>query len=203
MAIVLAGLAPDARVLANFLRTKAMESKMIYDRPLSTQNAANLLGDKAQYNTQSYGYRPYGVGLLIIGYDESGPNLFEFLPSGNVLKYHANAIGARSQGAKTYLEKNFEGFKDLTEQELILKGVEALRQTLKDSELNTSNTTVAVVGEDGLKIYDDEAVEPFLVTEDIVIENDDDDNEEGNNEVDQPADATTEASNDNDVTMEE
>ncbi|GMM36664.1 proteasome core particle subunit alpha 6 [Saccharomycopsis crataegensis] len=179
LAIVLAGLAPDARVLSNFLRTKAMESKMLFNRPISIQKAANLLADKAQQNTQSYGSRPYGVGLLIIGYDESGSHLFEFQPSGNVLKYKANAIGARSQGAKTFLEKNFESFDDLNDAELIKNGVEALRQTLKDSELSTSNTTIAIVGKDGLKIYEDEDVEPFLEQVTVEEEGGDDDAQDG------------------------
>lgn len=162
LAIVLAGLAPDARVLSNFLRTKAMESKFLFNRPILIQKAANLLADKAQQNTQSYGSRPYGVGLLLVGYDESGPHLYEFLPSGNVLQYRANAIGARSQGAKTYLEKNFERFGALGDRDLIAEGVEALRQTLKDTELSALNTTIAIVGPEGLKIYEDDAVEPFL-----------------------------------------
>ena len=63
-------------------------------------------------NTQEYGRRPYGVGFLIVGQDSTGPHLFEFSPSGNSLEYFAMSIGARSQSAKTYLEKHFEAFSD-------------------------------------------------------------------------------------------
>ena len=73
-----------------------------------------------------YGKRPYGVGFLVIGQDvsasthlvdeltlqETGPHLFEFSPAGTAFEYYAHSIGARSQSAKTYLEKNFEGFED-------------------------------------------------------------------------------------------
>lgn len=187
LAIVLAGLAPDARVLSNFLRTKAMASRMIFNRPISIQKAANLLADKAQQNTQSYGSRPYGVGLLLIGYDANGAHLFEFQPSGNVLKYHANAIGARSQGARTYLERNIYSFDNKNAEQLIDAGVEALRQTLKDSELSTSNTTIAIVGEDGLKIYEDEEVEQFLQSKNE--EEDNNDAEDGDERMEE--DTTT------------
>ncbi|ODV59519.1 proteasome core particle subunit alpha 6 [Ascoidea rubescens DSM 1968] len=165
IAIALSGLAPDARVLSNYLRNKAMEEKLVYNRPIPIQLAVNLLADKAQQNTQSYGSRPYGVGLLVVGYDGSGPHLFEFQPSGQVLEFYANAIGARSQGARTYLERNFSSFKSTTERELIAKGVEALRQTLKDTELTSSNTSIAIVGKSGLKIFENEDVEPFLKQE--------------------------------------
>lgn len=63
-------------------------------------------------NTQEYGRRPYGVGFLVIGQDNSGPHLYEFSPSGNSYEYYAMSIGARSQSAKTYLEKHYESFAD-------------------------------------------------------------------------------------------
>jgi 20S proteasome subunit alpha 6 len=65
-------------------------------------------------NTQEYGRRPYGVGFLVIGEDQSGPHLFEFSPSGNAYEYYAMSIGARSQSAKTYLERQYENFADCT-----------------------------------------------------------------------------------------
>lgn len=67
---------------------------------------------EAQVNTQEYGRRPYGVGFLVIGKDHSGPHLYEFSPSGNSFEYFAMSIGARSQSAKTYLERNFTEFED-------------------------------------------------------------------------------------------
>lgn len=85
LGVALAGLAPDARVLSNFLRQQAMSSQMVYKRPLAVSRAVYAIADKAQGNTQQYGRRPYGVGLLIIGHDEAGPHLYEFLPSGSAL----------------------------------------------------------------------------------------------------------------------
>src|SRR6266478_2401797 len=69
---------------------------------------------EAQVNTQEYGRRPYGVGFLVIGLDHTGPHLYEFSPSGTSFEYFAVSIGARSQSAKTYLEKHFESFADCT-----------------------------------------------------------------------------------------
>ena len=39
-----------------------------------------------------------------------GPHLFECAPSGNFFDYIAISIGARSQSAKTYLEKHYTSF---------------------------------------------------------------------------------------------
>ena len=83
---------------------------MVFKRLLPVSRLVHAVGDKAQGNTQKMGKRPYGLGLLVAGVDEMGSHLYECAPSGNVFDYRAVAIGARSQSAKTYLEKYFEGF---------------------------------------------------------------------------------------------
>lgn len=55
------------------------------------------VADKHQVCTQRSWKRPYGVGLLVGGYDKTGPHLFNTDPSGNFFEYKAMAIGARSQ----------------------------------------------------------------------------------------------------------
>ena len=47
--------------------------------------------------TQRSWKRPYGVGLLVAGYDKAGAKLFYCCPSGSYYDYKAMAIGARSQ----------------------------------------------------------------------------------------------------------
>ncbi|CAH2448592.1 20S proteasome subunit alpha type-6 [Komagataella phaffii CBS 7435] len=164
MGIALAGLAPDARVLSNYLRQQAMNSKMVFNRPLSITKAAFSIADKAQENTQQYGGRPYGVGLLVGGVDETGPHLFEFQPSGSVLEYHGAALGARSQAGRTLLERSLEEIKTASRQELIKLGLLALRDTLaQDKELTAANTSVSVVGiDEKFTLYDDEDVQQWL-----------------------------------------
>ena len=41
------------------------------------------LGNKMQICTQRYVKRPYGVGLLVAGYDDLGPHIFQTCPSAN------------------------------------------------------------------------------------------------------------------------
>lgn len=80
------------------------------------------------------------------------------------------SIGARSQSAKTYLEKHFEEFEDCacsfgmqaqaladwtseraaTLEQLIDHGLHALRETLQqDKELTNLNTSIGIVGPRG------------------------------------------------------
>jgi len=129
-----AGLTSDARVLSNYMRQLALNSRMLYSRPLPLSRIIGSLADRAQLNTMQYGKRPYGVGFLVAGVDNTGPHLFEFSPTGNCLEYHAMALGARSQSAKTYLERNFESFKEASKDELVKHGLYALRETLQQNK---------------------------------------------------------------------
>ncbi|CAO3622212.1 unnamed protein product [Mucor hiemalis] len=164
MGIGIAGLTSDARVLSNFMRSEAMKSKMLYDRPLPVQRIVNAIADKAQVNTQQYGRRPYGVGLLVIGHDETGPHLFECSPSGTSFEYYAMSIGAKSQSAKTYLEKYRDDFTEAPLEELVRHGLQALRDTLQqDKDLNIHNTSLGIVGEGHpFEIIEGDALQRYL-----------------------------------------
>ena len=147
--IAFAGLTSDARVLSNFMRSEAMRSRLVFTRHIPVSRLVASVGDKAQINTQRYGKRPYGVGLLVIGYDETGPHLFESSPSGNYFDYIAMSIGARAQSAKTYLERHIGEFKNASVDDLVMHGLRSLRDTMQqDKELSLTNCTVGIVGKD-------------------------------------------------------
>ena len=137
--------------------------------PLRT--LVDMIGEKAQINTQVYGKRPYGVGLLVAGVDEKGPHLFEFQPSGMTEEMLAFAIGARSQMARTYLERNLDKFESASREELIQHGLKALKESLaQDKELTVENTSVGIVGVRGegmkgieaFKLYEGQDVKDWI-----------------------------------------
>ncbi|RMZ75309.1 hypothetical protein DV738_g5548, partial [Chaetothyriales sp. CBS 135597] len=173
LAVALAGLASDARVLSNFMKQQSLSSKMTYGRALPVERIVDMIGARAQGNTQQYGFRPYGVGLLVAGVDELGPHLFEFSPSGMTQAMLACAIGARSQMARTYLERNLDQFADASKEELIKHGLLALKESLaQDKELTVDNTSLGIIGtssgKDGrrklekFKLYDGQEIAPLL-----------------------------------------
>ncbi|KAJ1960976.1 Proteasome subunit alpha type-2 [Dimargaris xerosporica] len=57
--------------------------------------------------TQSGGVRPFGVSLLIAGYDHKGPALYQVDPSGSYFAWKATAIGKNMINANSFLEKRF------------------------------------------------------------------------------------------------
>ncbi|CAG0886526.1 unnamed protein product [Darwinula stevensoni] len=162
--ISIAGLTADARIMSRYMRNECLNNRYSHDAPLPVNRLISDLGNKMQVCTQRYDRRPYGVGLLVIGYDEQGAHLYQTCPSANYFDCKAMAIGARSQSARTYLEKHLDTFKDCSLQDLIKHGLRALRDTLpNDVELTIKNCSIAAVGKDmNFTIYEDEEVEPFL-----------------------------------------
>ncbi|KAF6028254.1 PSMA1 [Bugula neritina] len=163
-AVAVAGLTADARLLCKFMRTECLNNKYGYDTPLPINRLVSMVGSKSQIPTQRYGRRPFGVGLLVAGYDSAGPHIYQTCPSANYFDCKAMSIGARSQSARTYLEKHLESYPDSSEEELVKHGLRALRDTLPNEvDLNTKNTTVAIVGADSqMKIYEDADVERYV-----------------------------------------
>lgn len=148
------GLTADARVLSDYMRNECLNNRYIYDAPMNVGRLVTQVADKSQLKTQNSSKRPFGVGLLIAGYDEKGPHIFETCPSGNYFEYRAQAIGGRSQAAKTYLERHFETFAGLDLEALVQHAMDAMNATTaSDTSLTTKNTSLAIVGKDN-KFYE-------------------------------------------------
>jgi 20S proteasome subunit alpha 6 len=146
------------------MKQQSLASRLTYDRPIALSDVTNRIGDRAQINTQHYGRRPYGVGLLIAGVDATGPHLFEFQPSGITQEMVACGIGARSQMARTYLERNLEHFAEASKEDLIKHALRALKESLsQDKELTMDNTSVGVGGlKEDFKLYEGQELTGWL-----------------------------------------
>lgn len=147
LGIAIAGLTADARKLASHMRSECLNHKFNFESPMISGRLVASVADMHQWRTVTLSRRPYGVGLLVIGYDRDGPHLYQTCPSGNHFEYKAMAIGSRSQSAKTYLEKHFESFEGADLDEMIQHALKALQGPAGDKEVDSANTSVSIVGE--------------------------------------------------------
>jgi 20S proteasome subunit alpha 6 len=148
MGIVISGMTADARFLTKFLRGECLNYWYTHESQHPCERIVTKIARKAQLKTFHPSKRPFGVGLLVGGIDEAGTHLFETCPSGNYYEYQAFAIGDRCQSAKTYLEKNFEGFSGCGVEDLINHGVASMRASAQDTELTEHNVSIGVLGKD-------------------------------------------------------
>ncbi|BAM79346.1 20S core proteasome subunit alpha 6 [Cyanidioschyzon merolae strain 10D] len=166
--VAISGIAADARVLTKRMRDECLQHRFVYGDAMPVGRLVHLVADLCQKCTQRISRRPYGVGLLVAGVDESGPHLYQTCPSGEVYDLVGMALGARSQSARTYLERHMDEFSSASREALIRHALWALNETLasaKDQHLSAENCAVGVVsiGDDmRFHLYEHEQVQPLL-----------------------------------------
>jgi len=177
MGIATSGLISDARVLTQYMRNECLNHRYVYSSPMPTERLVVKVSDKSQRFTQVADKRPYGVGLLVVGYDpQTGPHLFQTEPSGVYFEWKAQAIGARSQSAKTYLEKTYDSFAGASLDDLIKHVLTALKGS-SQKKLTSRNVSVAIVGVDKeFHILEGESIKSYVNA--VTNEDDEDEDEE-------------------------
>jgi len=177
MGIAASGLISDARVLAQYMRNECLNHRYVYNSPMPTERLVSKLSDKAQHFTQKADKRPYGVGLLVAGFDpQTGPHLFQTEPSGVYFEYKAQAIGARSQSAKTYLEKNYAEFENASLDDLVRHVLHSLKGA-SQKKLTSRNVCVGFVGVNSeFRLLEGEDIKKYVNA--VTQEDDEDEDEE-------------------------
>ena len=146
MGMVISGLTADARIICKFMRDACINYQYMFGTKHPAERLIAQVSKKAAAKTMHYAKRPYGVGLLVGSVDKAGTHLFETCPSGNYFESTAMAIGDKNQSAKTYLEGQFESFRQLGAGELVKHGLKALRASAQETELTEQNVSVGVIG---------------------------------------------------------
>jgi proteasome alpha subunit len=136
------GIISDARVLIENAQLRAQQHHVTYDAPIDTVSIVKNICDLKQLTTQSGGYRPFGVSLLVAGIDADGPKLFETDPTGIYFQYHAVVIGEGEEAIEAILHKRYK--QALTLHEGLRLCVEALKSAL-DEKFNHERLDAAYI----------------------------------------------------------
>ncbi|KAL0212409.1 hypothetical protein RCL1_006035 [Eukaryota sp. TZLM3-RCL] len=103
-----AGLNADARALIDRARVNAQNHRLTVEDPISVKAMADFVSKTQQKYTISGGVRPFGVALLIAGFNvNKKPELYLSEPSGVSSAWKANAIGRNDKTVREYLEKKY------------------------------------------------------------------------------------------------
>jgi 20S proteasome subunit alpha 5 len=109
----MSGLQADARSMVEHARVESQNHAFHYNEPLRVESCTQAICDLALRfgegadGEESIMSRPFGVALLIAGFDEDGPQLYHAEPSGTFYRYDAKAIGSGSEGAQAELQNEF------------------------------------------------------------------------------------------------
>ncbi|KAJ5743581.1 hypothetical protein N7533_008451 [Penicillium manginii] len=165
--MVYAGMGPDYRVLVDKARKVSHTGyKRVYNEYPPTRILVQDVARVVQEATQSGGVRPYGVSLLVAGWDEGvepevesddkekpsgktggilkgGPSLYQVDPSGSYYPWKATAIGKHATSAKTFLEKRYTEGLEL--EDAIHIALLTLKETI-EGEMNGDTIEIGIVG---------------------------------------------------------
>mmetsp|Transcript_30915 Transcript_30915/g.100650 ORF Transcript_30915/g.100650 Transcript_30915/m.100650 type:complete len:241 (+) Transcript_30915:87-809(+) len=145
--VAMSGLTGDARTLVNHARVETQNHRFTYGEPMSTESCTQSLCDLALRFGEGDDdgdrmSRPFGVALLVAGFDESGPALYHTDPSGTFVQYDAKAIGSGAEGAQSNLQETFRA--DMTLDEAQVLALSTVKAVMEEKVTNT-NIDIATV----------------------------------------------------------
>ena len=141
----IAGLSSDARVLIEQARVFCQSNRLLYDEPVDVEILARRIGDMAQVYTQHAGVRPFGVSMILAGYDTTGSRILTTDPSGAYRAFKATAVGRKGEEANKLLEEKYK--EGLSLDEATTLAVEAIK-IASDTEVTPQTVKVAVIPAD-------------------------------------------------------
>jgi 20S proteasome subunit alpha 2 len=116
-----------------------------YQESIPCSQLVREIATTMQEFTQQGGVRPFGVSLLMAGYDANGPQLYQVDPSGSYFGWKASAIGKNMINAKTFLEKRYS--EDMELEDAIHTAILTLKEGF-DGQIAANNIEIGIVGED-------------------------------------------------------
>ena len=166
IAVAVSGLIADARTLVGHGRVESQNHRFTYDEPMKveslTQSICDLalsFGEGGEENKSKMS-RPFGVSLLVGGIDDNGPQLYHTDPSGTYVKWHAQAIGSGSEGARTILQERYN--KSMSLQDALILVVRVLEETVEDKVTSTNVELATITKENGFKFLSKDQVQELI-----------------------------------------
>jgi 20S proteasome subunit alpha 4 len=123
------------------LKVEAQSFRLTVEDAPSVEYMAKYIAGVQQQYTQKGGARPFGIAILLVGFDIDGtPSLWLSDPSGTYSSWKAYATGRNSKTVNEFLEKHY---KESSEEKNVIK--QAVRALLEVVESGDGNVEVAVL----------------------------------------------------------
>ncbi len=144
IACAVAGITSDANALIEYARMTALRHKFDYQEPVCVEDVAQQLCDIKQQYTQYGGVRPFGVALLLGGWDKfHSYQLYQTDPSGNYNAWKAYAVGSNDGAAQSLLKQEWK--EGMTLQEGLLLALKVLTKTMDSTNIGPDRVEIGIL----------------------------------------------------------
>lgn len=158
MVLAFSGLQADARVLTNKTRIECQSYRLNLDFEPTVDYVARFIARTQQKFTQRGGVRPFGIGVLLGGFNSDGkPALFQTDPAGTYYGWKAAAIGKNGKTVQDFLEKKHTPDMDETSAKKL-----AIKALLEVTEANVSNVECVILRKSGPHWMSDDELKPLI-----------------------------------------
>lgn len=161
VALAFAGLTADARILVNRARIECQSHRLTVEDPVTVEYITRFIAQLKQKYTQSNGRRPFGLSILIVGFDQDGsPHLYQTDPSGTYHEWKADAIGRSAKTVREFLEKHYTEETVASDEETIKLALKALLEVVQSGS-KTMEVAIMKRGQP-LQLLDSNAIDKYI-----------------------------------------
>lgn len=157
--MIYSGMGPDYRLLVRQARKMAQNYFLTYREPIPTSQLVQRVATVMQEYTQSGGVRPFGVSLLICGWDNERPYLFQCDPSGAYFAWKATSMGKNSINGTTFLEKRYS--EELELDDAVHTAILTLKEGF-EGQMTEHNIEIGVCDKQGFRRLDPSVIKDYL-----------------------------------------
>ena len=137
--IITTGISKDGRFLNEFIKNKKYENEISSNRFCQIPDIASFLSNIIARNTFYSQTRLFGIKSILIGYDSTGPLIFDFSHDGNYQRSNYSAQGIGSNKIIGLIEQFSDKFERLSLDELMVRSLTIYKQSLGKSTKNIIN----------------------------------------------------------------
>jgi len=154
------GFQSDYNALARKAQLKAQLFCYHYDTEPQISQICELMREEVHLATVEGGARPYGVCLIIFGFDLGGkPHIYKIEPSGVAAEYHAVTQGASREQLSTSLQNM--GREDNSFDAVMNRCIKVITEIVEPSE---KSIEIYVLNKEGGRYLSNEEVKGYLAS---------------------------------------
>jgi len=132
--MIATGISKDAKFLNEIIKKKKYENEKSSNRFSQIPDLADFCSKTIGRNTYYYHTRPFGIRIIMIGYDSTGPVIFDFDINGCFQRRIYSAQGKGSNKILGYSEQLKMELEDYSLDELIVQAIQIYILSQKGSE---------------------------------------------------------------------